>query len=106
MDKIPFLCDIVDELHYSQELELWIVQLTEHLAKMQRDYPHPHLIVTSSINNEHEVMDRMKDHNRALKHVVETMRLVVAEMGDRRKRLTDKAIGLSDGVVNEEGAQS
>jgi len=98
MEKIPFLIDIEDELHYSQELELLINQLTEHLEEMSENYPHPHLIVTSNINNEHEVMDRMRDHNKKLRIVVQWLRLLVIEMGSRRKRLADKAARLDESL--------
>lgn len=103
MEKIPNFSYYDNELQYSQALESWIVQLTERLAKLSRDYPHPHLIVTSSINNEHEVMDRMKQHNKSLKQVVETLYFLISEMAERRKRLADRAVGLTDGEVDKEG---
>lgn len=103
MDKIPFLGDIDDELQYSQGLELWLVQLLDHLTRLSRDYPHPHLIVTSNINNEHEIMDRMREHNDELKFVVRTLGQLLVEITDRRKRLADIAVGLTDLEINEEG---
>jgi len=103
MEEIPFLGDIDDELQYSQVLELWLVQLLDHLTKLSRSYPHPHLIVTSSINNEHEVMDRMRKHNADLKFVVRTLGQLLVDITDRRKRLADIAVGLTDLEIDEEG---
>jgi len=103
METVPFLGDIDDELQYSQGLELWLVQLLDNLTHLSRNYPHPHLIVTSNINNEHEVMDRMKKHNEHLRIVVRTLGQLLVEITDRRKRLADIAVGLTDLEINEEG---
>jgi len=104
MDTVPFLSDIDDELQYSQSLELWILQLTEHLAELASYYPHPHLILETPLGKEHEVMDRMREHNKALKNVLATLWTLIANMAERRKRLADRAVGLADCVVDEEGA--
>lgn len=104
MEKVPFLRDIDDELEYSQSLELWIVNLTEHLAKLSHNFPHGALLLTSTIDNEHELMARLRQTNSDLKFVVETLKTVVADMAARRKRLADRAVGLADGVVDEESS--
>jgi len=103
MDKIPFLGDIDDELQYSQSLELWIVQLLDHLIDIQRQVPHGGLLVTSNIDNERELIARIKRTNDSLKFVVHTLGHLLTDMTERRKRLADLAVGLTDSEVDEEG---
>jgi len=104
MDNVPFLGDIDDELQYAQSLELWIVQLFDDLADISRRVPHPGLLVTSNIDNERELMSRIRETNVALKSVVTTLSQLLLDITYRRKRLADIAVGLTDGEVDEEGA--
>lgn len=104
MDKIPFLGDIDDELQYSQSLELWIVGFLETLTDISRRFPHGGLLVTSNIDNERELMERLRETNLALRQVVATFGMLLTDITDRRKRLADISVGLTDGEVDEEGS--
>jgi len=104
MDTIPFLGDIDDELQYSQSLELWMVQLLKHLTDLYSRFPGPGLLMTSNMNNERELIARIRETNDSLNFVVHTLGNLLTDITERRKRLADIAVGLTDGEVDEEGS--
>jgi len=107
MEKVAFLRDIEDELHYGQQVELLWSNLTDTIKEL----------LENPDNNSHVVLYR------EMHSVYRTMALVRGDMADRRKRLAqnqldemredfneaarehrlrDRAVGLPDEVVDED----
>ncbi len=106
MEKVAFLRDIDDELHYATQLELMWSNLADQIKEL----------LENPNNDSHVVLYR------SMHGVYRTMALVRGDMADRRKRLAqnqldemredfntaarehrlrDRAVGLADEVVDE-----
>lgn len=76
MEKVAFLRDIEDELHYAQQLELLWSNLADQI-KMLLENPN---------NDSHVVLYR------EMHCVYRTMSLVRGDMADRRRRIADELL--------------
>jgi len=101
---IPFLRDIDDEEHYAKQLELCWHMVLERLAAIQGSFP---IIPQCAIQSEQKIFkfldEKIFDTYADLANMMHTMRLIGRDMADRRRRLADRAVGLTDGVFDEEG---
>jgi len=97
METVRFLRDLEDEEAYAKGLELAYLDafnaITDVGNRMYRDTLKP------SLASKPMALD---DRHQQLRTVLFTMALVIRDCSDRRRRLADAAVGLTDRVLDEQ----
>jgi len=97
MKRTEFLRDIENEEKYAMTLEMAYLDafnaITDVGNRMYRD--------SQKIRKQRACEDHEERH-KELRHVIGVMALTLRDCADRRKRLADTAVGLTDRVLDEE----
>lgn len=105
MKKVQFLRDIDDEELYAKQLENAYCMAWEEIQGILARFPI--LKTTFGLDDDTEtILDthmELADTYESLARMRHTMGLIMRDMADRRRRLADRAVGLTDGVFDEEG---
>ena len=100
METVPFLCDVDDEKHYAQLLEVAYCEAFTALRQILADariYEKYRPGLSSASYEMHVEPERLEGLHDAMKRTVD-------HSIERRKRLANVAAGLADGVLDEKGS--
>ena len=105
METVQFLGDIDSEKIYAAKLELAYNEAYQEVLKILIDFPYGQ--VGRVELDEFERCTGWIESDRKIKQQLEQMRIVmvlqIRQMAERKRRLADVAVGLTDRVLDEQG---